>query len=76
VMNGKVDAILLTGGLVRFDDIVSMIKEKCGWIAPVNVFPGEAEQEVLAEEALKVANGQAKANIYTGRPVWQPLKEG
>ncbi len=71
VLSGKVDAILLTGGLMRFDDITRGIEERCGWIAPVRVYPGEMEQEALALAVLKVLRGRAKAMTYSGRPVWQ-----
>ena len=37
VLSGKVDAILLTGGLMRFDDIAEGVRERCGWIAPIHV---------------------------------------
>ena len=71
VLEGKVDGILLTGGLVRFDDIVEGIKQRCGWIAPVTVYPGECEQEALAEAALEVLRGEKTARRYTGEPVFQ-----
>ena len=71
VLCGKVDAILLTGGLMRFDDIRAGIEERCGWIAPIHVYPGELEQEALALSVLKVLRGQKKALIYSGKPVWQ-----
>ena len=70
VLKGKVDAILLTGGLVRFSDIVDGIKERAGWIAPIYVYPGEVEQEEMAGEVLKVIRGEKKAGKYTGRPVF------
>lgn len=70
VLEGKVDAILLTGGLVRFGDIVSGIERRCGWIAPVSVYPGEVEQEALALGALRVMRGEETAAEYTGRPVF------
>lgn len=71
VLCGKVDAILLTGGLMRFDDITAGIRERCGWIAPIHVYPGELEQEALALSTLKVLRGQTEARIYSGKPVWQ-----
>ena len=71
VLCGKVDAILLTGGLMRFDDITEGIREHCGWIAPIHVYPGEMEQEALDFSVLKVLRGQAKAMTYSGKPVWQ-----
>ena len=69
-LEGKVDGILLTGGLMRFSDIIDGIREKCSWIAPVYVYPGEVEQEVLNEEVLLVLEGKKKASKYTGEPVF------
>ncbi len=71
VLCGKVDAILLTGGLMRFDDITAGIRARCGWIAPIHVYPGEMEQEAMAFPVLKVLRGQAQARIYSGKNVWQ-----
>ena len=70
VLCGKVDAILLTGGLMRFDDVADMIRKHCGWIAPITIYPGEMEQKALALSALKVLRGQAQARTYTGKPAW------
>ena len=70
VLCGKVDAILLTGGLVRFQDIVDGIKTRCGFIAPVSVYPGEMEQEALALPTLKALRGELTPLTYTGRNVW------
>ncbi len=71
VLSGKVDAILLTGGLMRFSDMSESIRNRCGWIAPVEVYPGEMEQQALALAALKVLRGETAARTYTGKPVWQ-----
>ena len=65
------DAILLTGGLMRYDDITAGIRERCGWIAPIVVYPGEMEQEAMAFPVLKVLRGQAQAITYSGKNVWQ-----
>ena len=70
VLEGKVDGILLTGGLVRFGDIVSGVEQRCGWIAPVTVYPGECEQEAMAEAVLEVLRGRKQASSYTGKPVF------
>lgn len=70
VLEGKVDGILLTGGLVRFDDIVMGIREYCSWIAPISVYKGEVEQEELCYEVLKVMRGEKKARFYTSEPVF------
>ena len=71
VLCGKVDGILLTGGLVRFADIPAGIRERCGWIAPVTVYPGELEQEELAFSVLNALKGHAPIRAYSGKPVWQ-----
>ena len=70
VLCGRVDAILLTGGLVRYEDIVDGIRERCGFIAPIVLYPGEAEQEALCHAVLRVLNGEESAYIYSGKPVW------
>lgn len=70
VLEGKVDGILLTGGLMRYDDILRGVEQRCGWIAPVSVYPGECEQEAMADAVLAVLRGEAKANTYTGKPVF------
>ena len=71
VLCGKVDAIVLTGGLMRFRDIEEGIRERCGWIAPIHVYPGEMEQETMAFSVLKVLRGETAAMKYSGRNVWQ-----
>ena len=70
VLEGKVDAILLTGGLVRFDDIPSKISQRCAWIAPVFTYPGEIEQEAMATSVMDVLEGKTAAFRYTGEPVF------
>ena len=70
VLSGRIDAIILTGGLVRFSDIIEGIKERCGFLAPIAVYPGEVEQEAMAEAVLEVLKGEASAFRYTGKPVF------
>ena len=70
VLEGKVDGILLTGGLMRYDDILKGVEQRCGWIAPISVYPGECEQEAMADAVLQVLRGERQANAYTGKPVF------
>ncbi len=70
VLEGHVDSIILTGGLVRFEDIPQTIERRCGWIAPIATYPGEVEQEELANSVLDVLEGREKAFRYTGAPVF------
>ena len=71
VLCGEVDGIVLTGGLLRFADVEEGIRRRCGFIAPVSVYPGEFEQEAMAAGALRVLTGQEQALTYPGHPVWQ-----
>ncbi len=64
VLDGKVDQIILTGGIAYSQRAVSWIKEKVEWIAPVTVYPGEDELLALAQGALRVMNGEEKALEY------------
>ena len=70
VLCGKVDGILLTGGLLRFPDVEATIKERCGFIAPITQYPGEMEQEALALPALDVLRGKITPLTYSGKNVW------
>jgi butyrate kinase len=58
VLNGRVDAILLTGGMARSEKLVAALRVAAGWIAPVVVYPGEDELQALAEGALRVLRGE------------------
>lgn len=71
VLKGDVDAIILTGGLLRFPDVEETIRESCGWIAPIAAYPGEFEQEAMAAGALRVLRGEEEMKTYPGRPVWE-----
>lgn len=70
VLEGKVDGILLGGGMVHSQDLVEQLKKYCGWIAPVTAYPGEFEMEAMASGALRVLRGQETAKHYTGKLVW------
>ena len=75
VLSGKVDAIVLGGGLLRFDDMYEYINERCGWIAPVYSYPGEVEHEAMAAGALRVLRGEEEPQVYTGIPVWNGFRD-
>jgi butyrate kinase len=64
VLCGNVDAILLTGGMAHSDYVVSELRRRIGFLAPVFVFPGENEMEALALNALAVLQGKRTANTY------------
>lgn len=74
-LEGKVDAILLTGGLLRIPGVVDTIKKGTEWIAPITAYPGEFEHESMVSSALRVLRGEEKPKTYTGKPVWDGFKD-
>ncbi|MCC5912359.1 MAG: butyrate kinase [Clostridiaceae bacterium] len=65
VLMGEVDKIILTGGIAYSKRIVNDIIKRAGYIAPVEVMPGEEELESLAFGALRVIQGEEKAAVYS-----------
>ncbi len=61
---GKVDQIILTGGIAYDELVVNGVKERCEWICPITVYPGEDELQALAEGALRVMTGEEEAMKY------------
>ena len=60
-LKGKVDAILLTGGMAYSDKVVTLLRGALEWIAPIRVYPGEDELQALAEGVFRVLNGEEQA---------------
>jgi butyrate kinase len=61
VLKGKVDAVLLTGGMARSERVVKLLRSYTEWIAPVTVYPGEDELQALAEGVFRVLSGEEQA---------------
>jgi len=61
VLEGKVDAVLLTGGMAHSDRLVARLRRYVEWIAPVAVYPGEDELRALAEGVFRVLDGEEEA---------------
>lgn len=53
-LKGKVDVIILTGGLARSGWLTDKIEEYCSHIAKIKVMPGEREMEALASGAVRM----------------------
>lgn len=75
VLEGRVDAILLTGGMAYSARIVEGLKRHLGWIAPIHVYPGEDELRALAEGVFRVLDGQERAKRL-GEEILAPAEEG
>ena len=61
---GKVDAIILTGGVCHSTVITGQIIERVGFIAPVVIYPGEDELESLAENGYGILSGEVQIKEY------------
>jgi butyrate kinase len=61
VLEGKVDALLLTGGMAHSERAVTRLRGYLEWIAPIRVYPGEDELQALAEGVFRVLDGEEKA---------------
>ncbi|MDD4141180.1 MAG: butyrate kinase [Bacteroidales bacterium] len=64
VLKGKVDGILITGGIAYNKDLVDYIASMVEFIAPVTSYPGEDEMGALAKNALMVFRGELQIKKY------------
>lgn len=61
---GKVDRIIITGGIAHSKRVVDGVSGRVGFLAPIEVLPGEREMESLALGALRVLRGEEQAREY------------
>ncbi len=64
VVDGKVDAILITGGIAFNEFFTELIRRRIAFIAPVHIYPGEDEMQSLAEGVSRVLKGEEAARTY------------
>lgn len=64
VVNGKVDATLITGGIAFNEFFVDLLRQRLSFIAPIHVYPGEDEMRSLAEGVYRVLHGEEEAKTY------------
>ncbi|NMA55237.1 MAG: butyrate kinase [Firmicutes bacterium] len=64
VVAGKLDAIILTGGMAHSSLLTGWIEKRVSFIAPVVVLAGENEMEALAQGALRVLRGEEQAREF------------
>ena len=64
VLSGKVDQIILTGGIAYGEKVVEEIKARVGFISGITVYAGEDELLALAQGGLRVLKGEEKALEY------------
>lgn len=66
--SGKLDCIILTGGMAYSRMLTDWIAERVSFLAPVKVIPGEHEMQALARGGLRVLRGEEVPNTYTWYP--------
>ena len=66
---GKVDAILLTGGMAYSSRVLGLLTPQIEWIAPVKVYPGEDELRALADGVFRVLDGEEEAKRFVAGEV-------
>lgn len=71
VLEGRVDGIILTGGVSNDPYFVELVSKYTGWIAPIKVYGGDFEMEALASGAIRALKGEEELLEYTGIQVWQ-----
>ncbi|MBO5261003.1 MAG: butyrate kinase [Coprococcus sp.] len=64
VLRGKVDQIILTGGIAYSKTTCAELEKRAGFIAPFTVYAGEDELLALAQGALRVLNGEEEPMKY------------
>ena len=67
VVDGLVDAIIITGGMAYSELLTSWITKRVKFIAPVVIVPGENELEALASGGLRVLKGEEEVHRFSGK---------
>ena len=62
--SGKIDAILITGGIAYSDYFIQYLKEHIDPILPIKVYPGEDEMRALVDGAMRVLLKEEKSQVY------------
>jgi len=66
-LKGKVDAVILTGGIAHSEMLCNLVQERVEHIAPFKVIPGELELEALAAGAVRALNGEEQVKKYQSK---------
>lgn len=63
-LQGRLDAIVVTGGLANSQKLIGHLKEYVGWLGKMIVYPGERELEAMGQGAFRVLRGVETAKEY------------
>jgi len=64
VLEGRLDQIIVTGGIAHNTYILERLLQKIEWIGPITTYPGEDELQALAEGARRVLDDSELALEY------------
>jgi butyrate kinase len=64
ILKGKIDAIILTGGMAYSEKVIESLKKRINFIAPIKVYPGEHEMFSLNQGALRILRKEEKVKTY------------
>ncbi|MBT7788597.1 MAG: hypothetical protein HN757_06935, partial [Calditrichaeota bacterium] len=64
VLKGRLDAVVVTGGLAHAQELMTKLKPYVASLAPFVVFPGEGELQALAEGAFRTIDRIESAHEY------------
>lgn len=66
VLEGRVDAVALTGSLVHSETMMAHLRRRISFIAPLHRVPGENEMQALGEGVVRYFNGEENLAVYPG----------
>ena len=64
VLCGKIDAILITGGIAHWKYLIDRLLPRIDFLAPVHIYPGEDEMSALAANAVAALRGEVETQVY------------
>lgn len=64
VLDGRIDAVVLTGGMAHSERLVNGLRRRIEWIAPVSVYAGEDELRALADGVFRVLDGEEQPKVF------------
>jgi butyrate kinase len=64
VLEGRMDAVVLTGGMAHSERLVNGLRRRIEWIAPVSVYAGEDELRALADGVFRVLDGEEQPKVF------------
>jgi butyrate kinase len=64
VLHGKLDAVVLTGGLAHSALLMQWLQERVSFLGRILVYPGEDEMRAMIEGALRILRGEEQPLEY------------